>query len=226
MTATAAPVGDAHTTKKLSSRSCRGRTVDRFRKRRFSRIGAVMSHNRDVTNPSVFDRQKSRKPIDLGIAGSVVFVPLLFIVGGLSIPYSFCNRYLSARRERDFSKAMLGRNRTIPWPAFVTQMNSGVGTLILESASIKGPVRWWWTSQTLSTTLSALLRGGQPGLAGRNWRDVGTPQTKPLKKSSPARLEPHFSFLGLFNKGESYLRTENSLSLGGWPTSVPRWIDS
>ncbi len=125
-----------------------------------------MSHNRNVTNSPVFDKQKRRKPIDFGVAWSVVFVPLLFIVGGLSIPYSFCNRYLSARRERDFSKAMLGRNRTIPWPAFVTQMNGGVGTLFLESASIKGPVRWWWTSQTLSTTLSALLRGETAG-AGR-----------------------------------------------------------
>jgi hypothetical protein len=128
-----------------------------------------MSHNRNVTIPSVFDKQKRRKPIDLGVAWSVVLVPLLFIVGGLSIPYSFCNRYLSARRERDFSKAMLGCNRTIPWPAFVTEMNSGVGTLILESASSKGPVRWWWTSQTLSTTLSGLVCGGDSRVG---WKEL------------------------------------------------------
>jgi hypothetical protein len=33
------------------------------------------------------------------------------------------------------------------WPDFVHAMNEGRGTLIREKYSLKGPDRWWWSSE-------------------------------------------------------------------------------
>ena len=47
---------------------------------------------------------KSRtKPVDLGIVGGLLLLPLMFIAGALSIPYMIVARRVVARRERRFA---------------------------------------------------------------------------------------------------------------------------
>jgi hypothetical protein len=51
------------------------------------------------------------------------------------------------RRERAFFLQMKRRGRVIEWSEFEQMIDQPNGTLIIERHSLKGPVRWWWTSE-------------------------------------------------------------------------------
>ncbi len=91
-----------------------------------------------------------RKTVEFGLAWSVIFTPLFFLAAGLSIPYGFVANYVMKRRERQFRRDMERLGRTMAWVEFVRESGAEDGTLIVDIDSLKGPVRWWWTSENLS----------------------------------------------------------------------------
>lgn len=93
---------------------------------------------------------KSRtKPVDLGIVGGLLLLPLMLIGGALSIPYTIVARRVVARRERRFADSMRVAGRTMDWERFIREINDGHGTLIVERFSLKGPIRMWWTKENV-----------------------------------------------------------------------------
>jgi hypothetical protein len=112
-----------------------------------------------VSAASRKDRRKRRRSIHYGRAWAPVFlplVPLFLLAGALSVPYSKWRRYVIERREREFADQMRICGRTMTWSSFIREMDEEAGTLILESASMKGPYRLWWTSETPATESSEL----------------------------------------------------------------------
>jgi hypothetical protein len=90
-----------------------------------------------------------KKPIEIGLPWSLLFIPVMFIGAGLSIPYSLISRRIQRRREREFRTQMEAIGRVIEWSDFVQAISENRGTLIEERYSFKGPVRWWWTPEDL-----------------------------------------------------------------------------
>jgi len=90
---------------------------------------------------------KPRKPVKVGRVGGVLLLPLLLVGGVLSIPYTMVRRRLKSRRERRFANAMKADGRIIEWERFMTEIDAGHGTLIVERFSFKDPVRLWWTRE-------------------------------------------------------------------------------
>jgi len=84
------------------------------------------------------------------LAWSVIFIPLLFLASALSIPYGLVANYVMKRRERQFKHEMEDIGRTLLWADFVRRSSEEDGTLIIDIVTLKGPVRWWWTSENLS----------------------------------------------------------------------------
>jgi hypothetical protein len=78
---------------------------------------------------------------------SLLFIPLLFLAAGLTIPYGFVGGRLQRRRERTFQNKMQAVGRLVSWEDFITAMDESRGTLIEERYSFKGPVRLWWVSE-------------------------------------------------------------------------------
>jgi len=56
-------------------------------------------------------------------------------------------RRVKSRRERRFANTMKADGRLIEWERFMTEINAGHGTLIVERFSFKGPIRLWWTRE-------------------------------------------------------------------------------
>jgi len=94
--------------------------------------------------PSVKPR---KKPIKLGRVAGVLLLPLLLVGGVLSIPYTIVWRRVKSRRERRFANTMKVDGRIIEWGRFISEVNAGHGTLIVERFSFKGPIRLWWTRE-------------------------------------------------------------------------------
>ncbi len=88
-----------------------------------------------------------KKPIKLGRVAGVLLLPLLLVEGMLSIPYTMVWRRVKSRRERRFANTMKADGRLIEWERFMTEINAGHGTLIVERFSFKGPIRLWWTRE-------------------------------------------------------------------------------
>jgi hypothetical protein len=93
-------------------------------------------------------RHGRREPVDLGW-WSLFFIPVMFIVAGLSIPFTLVAGRVQRRHERAFRTKMQGLGRVVEWRDFLKAINETRGTVILERYSFKGPVRWWWTSENL-----------------------------------------------------------------------------
>jgi hypothetical protein len=90
-----------------------------------------------------------KRPPEIGLPWSLLFIPVLLVLGAISIPYAFVGSYIQRRHERSFSIEMKQRGRAIDWPHFQQMINQARGTLIVERYSVKGPVRWWWTSDDI-----------------------------------------------------------------------------
>jgi len=91
---------------------------------------------------SVADSRR-RKPIHFGAQWSIVFVPLLFLAGAISIPVVLVSREVQRVREKRFAAEMRKLRRTILLSGVVS------GSVLIEWLSIKGPTRWWWTPDAL-----------------------------------------------------------------------------
>lgn len=94
--------------------------------------------------PSV---KPSKKPIKLGPVAGVLLLPLLLVGGVLSIPFTMVWGRVKSRRERRFANTMKADGRIIEWERFISELNAGHGTLIVERFSFKGPIRLWWTRE-------------------------------------------------------------------------------
>lgn len=86
-------------------------------------------------------------PRTIGMPWSLLFIPILFMVAGLSIPYAVVASRIQRRRGRAFCAQMQARGRVIEWSECLRAMEESRGTVIIERYSMKGPVRWWWTSE-------------------------------------------------------------------------------
>lgn len=75
----------------------------------------------------------------------LLFLPLLFVAGAVSIPYGIVRRRVVARRESRFADSMTLSGRMMDWTDFIRELEPGNGMLIVERFSFKGPIRLWWT---------------------------------------------------------------------------------
>jgi hypothetical protein len=93
-----------------------------------------------------------KEPVKFGPAMSVLLLPLLFLVGALSLPYMMIANSIVARRERRFTDSLKLRGRTMDWPDFIRRLDGDNGMLIVERFSFEGPIRMWWTTDNLYET--------------------------------------------------------------------------
>jgi hypothetical protein len=96
-------------------------------------------------------------PPEIGLPWSLLFIPALIFLAGLSIPYAFVGSRIQRRRERSFCLEMKARDRVIEWPEFQRRIDKGHGTLIVEHHSLKGPMRWWWTPEDVYSLCPHLI---------------------------------------------------------------------
>jgi hypothetical protein len=92
-------------------------------------------------------REAGKRPPEIGLPLSLLMIPVLFIAAGLSIPVTLVVARVRRRRERAFRRRMQASSRITEWSDFVRALDENRGTLIEERYSLKGPVRWWWTSE-------------------------------------------------------------------------------
>src|SRR5215470_9515670 len=90
--------------------------------------------------------RKDQREIDF--PWSLPFILGLFILAGLSIPYGLVAVPISKWREQNFRARMRARGRLVAWDEFRRALDDG-GSLIVEQHSLKGPFRWWCTSEDI-----------------------------------------------------------------------------
>jgi len=99
-------------------------------------------------------RKSARKPINLGVAGGIVLMPVLMpvlmIAAVVSIPYTWVWRAITKRKEQRFAERMKSVGRLKAWDEVEGFLHNGKGTFIAESLSLKGPSRLWWTTDKIS----------------------------------------------------------------------------
>lgn len=94
-------------------------------------------------------RQNGRRSVEFGpIIGTFVFLPLMVVAAGLSIPYGYAKRISDERKARCFEERMKSANRLLSFEEFERKLRSNEGTYISEYRA-KGPHRFWWTSDNL-----------------------------------------------------------------------------
>jgi hypothetical protein len=90
-----------------------------------------------------------KRPHEFGPVHAIWFVPALAIAAVLSIPISMVAMALQKKREQSFKDQMRAARRVIAQRDFEQVLQEGRGTVIVERYSLKGPIRWWWTSENL-----------------------------------------------------------------------------
>src|SRR5690349_18357124 len=92
-------------------------------------------------------RRDGRRQVEFGpVIGTVVFLPLLFLAAGFSIPYGVVRRISRKRRALRFEARMAAVNRTMTLEEFIGRVDRGEGSYICEyKTPFKGPIRLWWT---------------------------------------------------------------------------------
>lgn len=93
------------------------------------------------------DPQTRKGPREFGPVHPIWFVPALAIAALLSIPVGLLLNAAVKRRERSFKIRMKAASRVMNYRDFEQALQEGRGTLIIESHSLKGPFRWWWTAE-------------------------------------------------------------------------------
>jgi hypothetical protein len=109
-----------------------------------------------------------RVPLLKSLVLSLFGIPVVLIVGVLSLPFGAAALVLVPlsvayfrHRERRFAKEMRSAGRFMEWELFTAAMAEKRGTLIKEWFSEKGPVRCWWTEDTI------------PTISPNRWTDFG-----------------------------------------------------
>lgn len=97
-------------------------------------------------------RRHQREPVNLGVLGSIIFLPLLAIAALISLPYSWIQRGIVERRERRFAREMKLAGRLKSWSEVEELVRGNAGTFIAEYLSMKGPTRLWWTEDRICET--------------------------------------------------------------------------
>jgi len=87
------------------------------------------------------------RSVKLGRFASLLVLPLLAVIGALSMPYVLVAGSIMAHRERRFARSMKTKCRTMEWAYFYQKISEGQGTLMIERFSLKGPTRMWWTEE-------------------------------------------------------------------------------
>jgi hypothetical protein len=90
-----------------------------------------------------------RNPREIGLPWSLLMIPALLLAGAVSVPFSLVGGRIQRRRELAFRKLIQTRGRAIEWATFARAAAENRGTLLIERHSLKGPVRWWWTSENV-----------------------------------------------------------------------------
>lgn len=88
-------------------------------------------------------------PREFGPAHAIWFVPALALGALLSIPVGLVLSAIVKRREHSFKNGMKVAGRVMNHRDFEQALQEGRGTLIIESHSLKGPFRWWWTGESV-----------------------------------------------------------------------------
>lgn len=92
--------------------------------------------------------QPRRKP-KVPVIFAPIYIPLLFLVAALSIPWTYIQKLQQRRQERRFAEQMKNAGRLMQWEEFKQTEANGTGTAIGEDLSAKGPSRLWWTSDDI-----------------------------------------------------------------------------
>lgn len=90
-------------------------------------------------------------PFPLNVIGTLIVLPILLVLGLLSIPaMPFYWRYIRWA-ERRFAARMRNLGRVKSFMDAQAALDTGKGTLIADSLSPKGPTRVWWTPNDVAT---------------------------------------------------------------------------
>jgi len=92
---------------------------------------------------------KSRKSISIPSPFGLIFVPLLLVLGGLSIPITAIKRQVNRSRHNRLLSDMRRQSRVVTLSEIQERVNKDGGTLIVERKFPKGPVRRWWTPEDI-----------------------------------------------------------------------------
>jgi len=90
-----------------------------------------------------------KNPREIGLPWSLLLIPVLLLAGAISVPVALVGRRIQRRRELAFFKSMQSRARVMESASFRRAIAENRGTLLEERYSLKGPVRWWWTSENV-----------------------------------------------------------------------------
>jgi hypothetical protein len=82
----------------------------------------------------------------LGIA----LIPVLCVAACFAFPYGIALRWFREHREHTFRLLMKSQGRLVSWQEFQRAMQTSGGTCIEERFSPRGPVRYWWTPESVS----------------------------------------------------------------------------
>jgi hypothetical protein len=93
---------------------------------------------------------KSKKPIEIPWPLSLFLLPVLFLAGALSIPWTYIHKLVQGRREKWFASQMKALDRLMTWKELELAIERKEGTFIGEYLSVKGPFRLWWTAEDIS----------------------------------------------------------------------------
>jgi hypothetical protein len=105
-----------------------------------------MESSPGVTQPA------RRKPFKVPVILAPIYIPLLFLAGALSIPWTYIQKSEQRRQERRFAEQMKKAGRVMQWQEFKQSEANGTGTAIGEYLSTKGPFRLWWTHDDIPVT--------------------------------------------------------------------------
>jgi hypothetical protein len=92
---------------------------------------------------------KGHGPHKISIIFLPIYLPLLFIAGAISIPWSHVQKLRQRRSERRFTEQMSAAGRLMTWKEFQVAIENGSGTAIGELLSTKGPFRLCWTAEII-----------------------------------------------------------------------------
>jgi hypothetical protein len=102
--------------------------------------------------PNATRHPPKRKPREISILFLPIFLPLFFVAGALSIPWTYVQKLKQRRQEKRFATEMASSGRIMTWSEFESAVGNGEGTAIGEYLSLKGPFRLWWTPEDIPAT--------------------------------------------------------------------------
>jgi hypothetical protein len=107
--------------------------------------GMESSHGTTAQTPD-------RKPFKIPMVFAPIYIPIMFLAAGVSIPWTYIRKSVQRLKERRFMERMKKAGRLMEWQEFKQAIASGEGTAIGEYLSIKGPFRIWWTPEAIPRT--------------------------------------------------------------------------